>query len=64
MHDILEGVASYVVTLLVCHCIHGKHYFSLEQLNTRIQSLDYGVAETSKPSPIEENWNKETETIW
>ena len=51
MHDILEGVAKYDLSLILYHLI-SKEYFSLEQLNYRIINFEYGPTVTNKPAPI------------
>ena len=53
MHVILEGGLSHETRLLLEHCIVGMQYFTLDQLNQRIDDFPYGYAERSnKPSPI------------
>lgn len=42
MHDILEGVAQYELKLLF---LFVKEHVTLEELNLRIQSFDYGFME-------------------
>ena len=52
MHDLLEGVASLEMCLLLKHCIVSKQYRTLDQYNYRLTHFDYGYTESSKPSPI------------
>lgn len=42
MHDILEGVAPLEVRLMLQHFIYEEKFFTLELLNQRISSFDYG----------------------
>ena len=52
MHDVL-GVASLEVKLLLRQLIYEDNLFTLEQLNNRISSFDYGyIIEKNKPSVI------------
>ena len=53
MHDVLEGVAPLEVKLLLRQLIYEDNLFTLEQLNDRISSFDYGyMNEKNKPSVI------------
>nr|XP_054597976.1 uncharacterized protein LOC129152226 isoform X1 [Nothobranchius furzeri] len=53
MHDILEGVAPLEVRLMLHHFIYEEKIFSLELVNHRITSFDYGYGnEKNKPSAI------------
>lgn len=53
MHDILEGVAPLEVRLMLHHFIYEQKLFTLELLNHRISSFDYGYGnEKNKPSVI------------
>lgn len=53
MHDILEGVAPLEVKLMLQHFIYFEKLFTLEQLNDRIASFDYGYTNVkNKPSVI------------
>lgn len=52
MHDVLEGVGPYEVKLVLSSLIEQKH-LTLEKLNYRITSFDYGFCDKSnKPSVI------------
>ena len=51
MHDILEGVASREVKLLLKHCISRK-YLTLEEYNRRLINFNFGYTESDKPVPI------------
>ncbi|XP_046848512.1 uncharacterized protein LOC124442044 isoform X1 [Xenia sp. Carnegie-2017] len=53
MHDILEGVLQYVCKELLKHFIFKEKFLTLEQLNERMNSFDYGnFNDKNKPSPI------------
>ena len=53
MHDVLEGAAPLEVKLLLRQLIYEDNLFTLEQLNDRISSFDYGyMNEKNKPSVI------------
>lgn len=51
MHDLLEGVASTEVKLLLKHCIAEK-YFSLDECNKSIVHFNYGYTESDRPVPV------------
>ena len=51
MHDILEGVASTEVKLLLKHCI-AQNYFTLEEYNKSLVNFNYGYTESDRPVPI------------
>lgn len=54
MHDILEGVLQYVVKELLKVYILQMKYFTLEDLNRRITTFDFGYHNgTNKPMPIQ-----------
>ena len=60
MHDLLEGTLQYEIKALLKNCIKDMKYFTLEQLNVRISSFDYGYAESSnKPFQIEQGASRE-----
>lgn len=42
MHDMLEGVCNYDISGIIRKCIEEYQYFTLENLNQRIQFFDYG----------------------
>jgi len=53
MHDILEGVCSYDICGILYEFIINFKYFSLEQLNNRIQYFNYGSLDVqNKPQII------------
>ena len=53
MHDILEGVAPYELKLILSSFVFDKKYFSLELLNARIASFDYGCNDRrNKPTAL------------
>lgn len=54
MLDILEGVAPLKIKLMLQHFIYEQKFFTLDQLNDRMISFDYGVTnEKNKPSDIQ-----------
>lgn len=55
MHDMLEGVCNYDMTLIIAYYLHVE-VFSLHSLNTYIKSFDYGYIEyRNKPPSVSEN---------
>ena len=55
MHDLLEGVLQYEIKLLLIYCINiNNHFFMLDILNSKIESLEvcYGM-ESDRPTPID-----------
>ncbi|CAH2091397.1 unnamed protein product [Euphydryas editha] len=52
MHDILEGVAKYVMCFLLSMYIRDLKYFPLQVLNDRISCFDYGPDNSSKPCAL------------
>lgn len=48
MHDILEGVASYTMTLVI-NSLLAKKYFTIKELNDRAQAFDYGPDTNNQP---------------
>ncbi|CAG9782115.1 unnamed protein product [Diatraea saccharalis] len=42
MHDILEGVAKYVMQFVLLQCIRRFKFFTLTQLNNKIHAFEYG----------------------
>src|SRR5580765_7257447 len=42
MHDVLEGICRYDLGKLLHYFIYVKKYFSLEYINKKIQSFDFG----------------------
>lgn len=53
MHDLLEGVLLYEVKLLLAQFISEDCYFTLEQLNHRIESFELGYSEArDRPTQI------------
>ena len=47
MHDILEGSLQLHIKWLLKHCITHMKYFTINILNERIRSFNYGAAEGS-----------------
>ncbi|KAL2101379.1 hypothetical protein ACEWY4_003140 [Coilia grayii] len=55
MHDLLEGICPYELKHILKALINGK-YFTLETLNERILSFNYGFSDSgSKPAEITKN---------
>lgn len=53
MHDILEGSLQYEVKELLKHLTRSENYFTLNQLNERIEGFPYAPPDkASKPSII------------
>lgn len=52
MHDMFEGVARYVMLVVLKGLIHKTNCFTLSLLNDRIKNLSYGPDSSSKPMPI------------
>lgn len=50
MHDVSEGVARYDMALIINYLINNK-YFSIENLNNRLISFEYGVTECKNKPP-------------
>lgn len=58
MHDILEGVATDLIVLVIRDCIQ-KKYFTYDKLNYRIESFNYGRHYcNSKPSLFKQSFLK------
>ena len=53
MHDILEGTLQYEVKFMLQIMIHKENYFTLDQLNSRIENMELGYMESSnRPTTI------------
>lgn len=53
MHDILEGMLQYEIKEMLKHYIKVQHYLTLEELNGRISSYDFGYPNNkNKPTLI------------
>lgn len=50
MHDILEGVAKYVMQFVLIQCIRHLNFFTLTQLNNKIHAFEYGPDCRNQPS--------------
>ena len=58
MHDLFEGVVPYEMKLLLKYCVYMK-LFTVQLLNARLQSFDFGYSEISdKPSQLGEDVTK------
>lgn len=49
MHDLFEGIVTYEMKLLLCHCVPSK-YFTIGELNARMEEFFAG---SNHPSPID-----------
>ena len=53
MHDILEGALQYEVELMLQFMIDTEKYFTLEELNTRLEHMELGYMECKdRPTAI------------
>lgn len=52
MHDLYEGIHHYNFNIILENLINVEKYISLEQLNRRIQSFNYGIKPLNKPPII------------
>lgn len=52
MHDILEGVAKYIMSFLITYFIRDAKFFTLEQLNYKLQGFNYGPDERNRPCSL------------
>jgi len=53
MHDVLEGTLQLSLKQLLLYLIQEERLFTVETLNERIQSFDYGQMQAkNKPTPI------------
>lgn len=56
MHDILEGVAHYDMTIVLHHIIFDKKYLSVADFNSILTNFNYGIKSTiNKPPPQRES---------
>ena len=46
MHDILEGALQYETKLMLQTFVNVKHYFTLEEFNSRMENLELGYTES------------------
>lgn len=53
MHDLLEGTLQHVLQLLLTYCIEEKGFFSLATLNEKIEGIELGYMETTRPAPVD-----------
>lgn len=51
MHDVLHGVGTYVLRAVVYDFVFNKKYFTLQELNTRIQDFNFGSNEGFNKPP-------------
>ena len=53
MHDLLEGVLQYEVKLMLQTFVRVDKYFTIEEFNTRLISMELGYMEAKDvPTPI------------
>lgn len=52
MHDVLEGVCVYVIRSLLYTFIFEKKYFTLQMLNMKIATFDFGSDNSNRPPLI------------
>lgn len=63
MHDELEGVGLQIIVNVLNFMIYQYEFFTLEELNNRIDNFDYGSVEKShKPRPLTEEPCKNSKT--
>lgn len=56
MHNLLEGALQYEVKLMLQLMIHLQGYFSIDELNPRLQHLELGYMEfNNRPTPVSAN---------
>lgn len=56
MHDLLEGALQYEVKLMLRLMIHLQGYFSIDELNSRLQHMELGYMESNnRPTPLSAN---------
>lgn len=55
MHDVLEGVGSYVLLSLIKTFVFEKRYFNLQEFNARVKSFPFDKSENNIPPPISLN---------
>jgi hypothetical protein len=53
MHDVLEGALQYEVKIMLQEMVEDEHYFTLNELNSRLGRVELGYMEVKdRPSPI------------
>ena len=53
MHDVLEGGLQYEAKLVLKRFVYEEKYFTLDDLNFKLQNFDFGYMDTkNRPSPI------------
>ncbi len=53
MHDILEGGLQYEAKLMLRQFVCEDKYFTMQQLNYRIENFDFGYVDAkNRPTPI------------
>ena len=57
MHDLLEGAVQHILQLLVSYCIDEKNYFNLSLLNAKIEGIELGYMENTRPAPVDNSWH-------
>ena len=55
MHDFLEGICRYDITLILNYFIYDIKLFKLDELNMHLRGLDYGFCHNiNKPPELSE----------
>jgi len=52
MHDILEGVCKYDIGMILKKMIYDFNYFTIDTLNNRIESFNYGSIDIRNRPPL------------
>ncbi len=54
MYDVLEGALQYEVKLMLGVMVYGDQYFTLDDLNTRLENIELGYMEAKDcPTPLD-----------
>ena len=57
MHDMLEGVVQHLLQFLISYCIEQKKYFNMTLLNSKIEAIEMGYMEDTRPGPVDNSWH-------
>jgi hypothetical protein len=52
MHDLHEGVIKYIISNILVHLIDAKRFFSIELLNNKLQTYDFGIDRPDTPPTL------------
>lgn len=55
MHDILEGVCKYDIGMMLKVMVYNLNYFTIDTLNNRIESFNYGTIDIRNRPPLISN---------